>query len=131
MENKNCKIPIIMLLIMMGAMFTGCASKKPDLYKTNLRASIDAIKVADWATADTHIANAKANAQNHEQERQVQSLEKLVEGGKAMDDGNVAEAKKQWSQIRDPYLNREIREKSQAVAGIEVPMIPENEGELK
>ena len=94
-------------------------------YGENIKASTEAINAGDLDKAESHILAVKDCAESFEQEREVESLERVISGARAMMAGEVNVAKAQWSQIRDPHLNREVRLKAESVIGVEVPMVPQ------
>ena len=92
-----------------------------------LEASIDAVRMGDLATAESHIEAARLEAATYEQQRQVESMAELCAGARAMQAADTRAAKQHWAAISDPHLNREVRNQVQVVLGIEVPMVAKDE----
>ena len=88
-----------------------------------------AIQAGDLEQARVHLSAAKAKALWHEQERQVQSLEKLIAGAEALMTGDGALARAEWSRIEDPRLSREVRVKAKLI-DVDVPLMPVAEQEV-
>ena len=103
----------------------GCQTQRALSYRQSMDDGVKAVQAGEFDQAKQCLAEAKNNSDNFEQQRQVESMEKLVDGARAMMDGEMSVAKAEWSAIRDPHLNREVRKKAESVVGIEVPMVPQ------
>ena len=128
MDSKRQKVKKVLELVVavaVLAVFTGCNSYCKKAFKANMADSVRAVQKGRLDEASEHLDSACDCAKSYEQKRQLQSMQELIEGSKAMMDGNAAHARASWSQIRDPHLNREVRKKADSVIGIEVPMIPQ------
>ncbi len=109
----------------------GCSSTSVDPqaeaarweYQEQLLLATQAVNSTDLEQARVHVEKARARAFNFEQQRKVDSLERLIAGAEALREGDAARARAEWAQIEDPALNREVRRKANQI-GIEVPTSP-------
>ena len=108
-ESKWTRLAIgALLALMAGALLAGCQSGRQE-FRQELSAGVRALRAGELDDADGHIAEAGRKAKTFEQKRQVQSLANLSNGARAVMAGDATEATEQWSAIRDPQLNREVR----------------------
>ena len=110
-------------LLALASMLTGCQQPSRAVFNESIRQSVDSVQAGDMETADTHLAVARKNAKTHEDKRIVESMDDLVTGAKAMMTGDVDAAKQQWADIDDPWFNREVRVKADALMGVKVPLV--------
>ena len=120
------KIAVItMVMLYLLAMVCGCQSPaRPSMYRSHIDECARAVQSGDLQQAQMYVTKAKLEAVGYDQDRQVESMEKLISGANAMMDGEVELAKSEWSQISDPELNREVRIRAEEIMDIEVPLIP-------
>ena len=113
------------LMLSILAVTSGCQSPaRPSMYRSHIDECARAVQSGDLQQAQMYVTKAKLEAVGYDQDRQVESMEKLISGANAMMDGEVELAKSEWSQISDPELNREVRIRAEEIMDIEVPLIP-------
>lgn len=110
-------------LLAAASMLSGCQQPSRAVFNQSIRQSVDSVQAGDVDTAETHLAEARKNAETYEDKRIVKSIDDLVAGAKAMMTGDVDTAKQQWSDIDDPGFNREVRVKADALMGVKVPLV--------
>ena len=128
MDSKRQKLQMVLETVMaiaVLAVFTGCNSYCKEAFKDNMTDSVSAVQAGQLDQAAELLDSVSDCAKSYKQKRQLESMQELIEGSRAMMNGNATQAKASWSQIRDPQLNREVRIKADSVIGIEVPMIPQ------
>ena len=116
----------MVLLFCFLAITSGCQTPQetPSMYRTHINQCASAVQAGDLKEGEFYLAKAKLEAVGFEQKRQVESMERLITGAKAMMNGDVETAKAEWSKISDPRLNREVRMKADDVLNIDVPITP-------
>jgi hypothetical protein len=86
-----------------------------------------AINVGELETARDYLGEARGVATTARDTQKVDALDNLIVGAEALRTGDPAGARAAWSRIDDPRLAREVRHKARLI-GIEVPMVPVDEG---
>lgn len=113
------------LALLVISMVGGCAAgpSPSELAQQRARqhiiASVNAIRNGDFETARIEVQRARMRSPDHRTTGQARNLERLINGARAMEQGDVAEAKRQWEAIEDPLLAREVR-RSASEIGIEL-----------
>ncbi len=116
--------------MMIAAVLGGCGDGGRRVqFRQELVAGVEALQVGDLDVADGHIAAAGKQAIGRHEKRQVASLTDLSTGARAMMIGDAATAKREWSQIADPRLNRQVRIQAESVMNMQVSMTAEAEVE--
>lgn len=122
---KKAKTKLMTAALLMSgflALATGCQStQQPSMYNSNMNKCTESVKAGDLAVAKQYVSQAKLEAVTFDQKRQVESMEKLIEGAEALMEGKVETAKVCWSNIPDPQLCREVRVKAKTVMDLEIP----------
>lgn len=126
----------LLAVVLVAGAIGGCQSKRKSIeiqgppkpqvsfrFDEALEAGTEALRAGDPAKAESHVETARLEAKTYEQQRQVQSMEELCAGVRAMAAADTGAAKQHWAAIRDPHLNREVRNQAQAFLDIEVPMV--------
>ena len=123
--TKKFKVKLMTTTLLLSgilALTTGCQTpQQSSMYNSNMNKCTVAVKGGDLEEARQYVSQAKLEAVSFDQKRQVESMEKLIEGAEALMAGDVQLAKECWSNISDPYLCREVRVKAQTVMDLEVP----------
>ena len=130
----------LLVLVLVAGVIGGCRSTQKSMvfdstpatqdvrrFDRALKASIEAVQAGNLAEAESHIDAARSEAATYEQQRQVDSMAELCAGARAMLAADASAAKRHWTAIRDPHLNREVRNQVQVVLGLEVPMVANDE----
>jgi len=117
----------VLLMVILGA---GCQGQQQrTAFCHGIHQSIDAVQGGDLQGARVHLREARGNAKSFEDRRLVNSVDGLISGTEYLMDGRIEEAKRTWSRIEDPQLNREVRVKASALMGLDVPVLSAGKGE--
>lgn len=116
------------LLLAMLVSFGGCGSwlktggpseAQREAFQEQLVLTTYELNASNLQQAKVHAHKAREHAWGEQQEQKVDSLERLIAGVEALQDGDVELAQSEWSQITDPALKREVAIKASAI-GIDV-----------
>lgn len=125
---------VLPAVLMLGACQSASKTSEADAealrwqYREQVLLATQAINEGNLKQAKEHVRSARGKAFSRTQQRKLQSLESLIAGAEALRSGDGSMAAAEWSQIRDPSLLAEVREKARRI-GVDVPESPVDEKE--
>lgn len=108
------------------SMFGGSKAPAPSVsavnhgYKSAMSSAITSIKAGELDQADAALEKAIAAARTSREREQVRSLRLLVDGSRAMYQGDAKTASAKWDQIPDAKLREQVRANARKV-GFDLP----------
>lgn len=129
---RTATICLVLFAPVVFFMASGCEKSQPVVdntdaerraaFRKDLKHTTTSVNAGDLASARKHLDQAKTKAVTYHEQRQVKSLDLLIQGSEAYMNGDTEKAKQHWSQIPDPILQREVRAKAKSEMNLDIPV---------